>query len=39
MPIRIQGQLSETLHSCLGRRERRALNYFEEKKFNILDEI
>lgn len=38
IPIIIQGQISSTLHSCLGRRERKILNDYEDKKFNKLEE-
>jgi len=33
MSERIQYHLSETLHGCLGKREKKALKEFEEKKF------
>lgn len=39
MPTKVQTQISETLHSCLGRRERRILTEFEDKKFNKLEEL
>lgn len=39
IPIKTQTQTSETLHSCLGKRERRILTEFEDKKFEKLDDL